>query len=93
MNRYTVRVDRVVLHGFACDEHQAHRLSAAIAEELGRVLSDGPLPVASRDASLGGGDVRIDVPAFALESPGGEQRAARHAAHAIAAAVRGQSDA
>jgi hypothetical protein len=93
MNRYTVRVDRVVLHGLAQDEHQARRLSAAIAEELGRVLSDGPLPAAHGDASLAVGDVRVDIPAFALESPGGEQRAAHHAAHAIAAAVRGRDHA
>jgi hypothetical protein len=93
MTRYDVRVDRVVLNGFGCDEGQAHRFSAAIAEELGRVLSDGPLPAAHRDASPAVDDVRVDVPAFALESPGGEQRAAHHAAHAIAAAVRGRTDA
>jgi hypothetical protein len=83
MNRVHIRIDRLVLRGFPrADRHQ---LSAALQDELGRLLAAPG--GATRIAALGS-TARLDAGPIRVAAGGAPRETGLAAAHAIGGAIR-----
>lgn len=85
MSRIDLRIDRLVLEGLDLAPGDAHRLGAAIEQELSDLIArDGAPKRASHDW-------RIDAPSVVLESGGNVQGWGRQIAQSIHQSLPSQS--